>query len=330
MGELAVELQITGDLKHAGAEAADAERLGCTGVWTTESMNDPMLPACLALASTQRLMVGTGVVIALARSPMTIAQEAHDLQAFSDGRFILGLGSQIKPAITRRYSMPWSKPVAQMREMAGAVRAIFDHWYDGKRLDFRGEFYNLTFNAEPFRPKTEVPRPAPIFLAGVGPLMTAMAGEMGDGYITHRFVTESFLREVTLPALAKGMDRRAHAPERFEIVVTIHVAVGEDPESLRAARDEARHLIAFYGTTPSYRPVLDHHGLGHIHEKLNHLSHEGRWAELDQVIDDDILDLFVPSGTAKEVAAEIERRYSDFAHHIWLAKGQEAVVPHLL
>jgi probable F420-dependent oxidoreductase len=261
---------------------------------------------------------------------MTIAQEAHDLQALSGGRFILGLGSQIKPAITRRYSMPWSKPVAQMREMTGAIRAIFDHWYEGRRLDFRGEYYHLTFNAEPFKPKTPVPHAPPIFLAGVGPLMTAMAGEMGDGYITHRFITESFVREVTLPALARGMDRRADRPEQLTIVVTIHVAVGEDPVSLRAAREQARRLIAFYGTTPSYRPVLDHHGLGHIHEKLNHLSHEGRWDELDDVVDDDVLDLFVPSGTADEVAREVLRRYGDVADHIWLAQGEERVVPHLL
>ena len=135
---------------------------------------------------------------------------------------------------------------------------------------------------------------------------------------------------MTLPALHKGMDRRPTAPDRFEIVVTIHVAVGEDAAALQKARDEARHLIAFYGTTPSYRPVLDHHGLGHIHETLNHLSHEGRWSELDDVIDDDVLDLFVPSGTAAEVAGQVLRRYGDFADHIWLAKEQEAVVPELL
>lgn len=324
-----VDLSASGGLATTARDAREAEEIGCTALWTAETGWDAFLAAVPAIEASTRLEVGTGVVIAFARSPMTIAQEAHDLQVHSGGRFVLGLGSQIKPHITKRFSMPWGRPVAQMREMVGAIRAIFSHWYDGERLDFRGEYYNHTFNAEPFR---RVPPPGlappPIHLAAVGPRMTALAGEVADGYCSHSFITESYLREVALPQLAQGRARRPESSAPFELVLTASVASGAG-EQLEKAIHRARRAISLYGSTPAYRPVLDHHGLGDLHVELNRLTKQERWDEMPGLIDDATLDLFTPVGSPAEVADALVNRFGDLATRLRLPAGETEVARHL-
>jgi probable F420-dependent oxidoreductase len=314
-----------GPLSTAGALAARAESLGCGRVWTTETACDPFLPAVAALGTTNQLVVGTGVAVAFARSPMIIAQQAHDLQAYSGGRFVLGIGSQIKAHITRRYSMPWGKPIARMREMVGALRAIFAHWYDDATLDFEGEYYSFTFNSAPFRPP--IPpglRPPPIYLASVGPRMTALTGELADGYLSHSFITESFLREKILPALTRSRDPR-RAP--LDLVITCPTVVRTADETWEQARNRAKSTIGLYGSTPAYRTVLDHHGLGALHEELNRLSRLSRWSDLPDLIDDDTLELFcVVREDPMDAAIELLRRFGPLATSLRLPEDALAVV----
>ncbi|MFV0306149.1 MAG: TIGR03617 family F420-dependent LLM class oxidoreductase, partial [Desertimonas sp.] len=209
------------NLHQAGAQARELEAAGYSGAWTAETSHDPFLPLLLGAEHSSELELGTSIAVAFARNPMTLANLAWDLQAYSGGRFILGLGSQIKPHITKRFSMPWSKPAARMREMIQAIRAIWDTWLTGAPLQFRGEFYTHTLMTPFFTPPATdlegfgVPK---IYLAGVGELMTEVAGEVCDGFLCHGFTTEKYLREVTIPALARGREKAGKTMEGFSIV----------------------------------------------------------------------------------------------------------------
>src|SRR5687767_9256347 len=196
---------IGAELQKAGAAAKEQEDRGYDGIWTAETSHDPLFPLLLAAEHTERVELGTGIAVAFSRNPMTLAYQAYDMQAFSGGRFILGLGSQIKAHITKRFSMEWSKPAARMREMILAIRAIWDSWNDGTKLDFRGDFYSHTLMTPFFNPGPNPHGNAKIFLAGVGELMTEVAGEAADGFLCHGFTTERYLREVTIPALERGL-----------------------------------------------------------------------------------------------------------------------------
>jgi probable F420-dependent oxidoreductase len=327
-----IDLSVSDGLRSARSDGQTAERLGCGGLWTAETNCDPFLAALPALTATTDLVVGSGVAIAFARSPMTIAQQAHDLHSFSGGRFILGLGSQIRTHITKRYSMPWGRPVAQMREMVGAVRAIFAHWYNGARLEFEGEYYRHTFNAVPFRPTVpEGLRPAPIHLAAVGPKMLELTGEVADGYLSHTFVTPGYLRDRVLPHLSAGRAKATAAQlgSPFDIVLGAFAAVGTG-EDLERRIGVARQRIALYASTPAYRVVLDHHGIGALHEELHALSRDHRWGEMAQLIDDEVLDLFTVVGEPKEAAVELLARYGASATRIRLASDDVALAEALL
>src|SRR5262245_43213027 len=229
--------------------AAELEATGFSGAFSSETSHDPFLPLLLAAERTETLELGTSIAVAFARSPMTLANTAWDLQAFSQGRFILGLGSQIKPHITKRFSMPWSHPAARMRELILAVRAIWDTWLNSTPLQFRGEFYQHTLMTPFFAPDRSdldgfgVPK---IFLAGVGELRTEVAGEVCDGFICHGFTTERYLRDVTLPALERGRAKAGKTMETFEIVGPSFVVTGNDDEQLAAAASGTRQQIAFY------------------------------------------------------------------------------------
>jgi probable F420-dependent oxidoreductase len=250
---------------------------------------------------------------------MTLAGLAWDLQSFSDGRFILGLGSQIKPHITKRFSMPWSHPAPRMRELVLAIRAIWDTWLTGAPLQFRGEFYTHTLMTPFFTPPASdldgfgVP---PIFLAGVGELMTEVAGEVCDGFLCHGFTTEKYLREVTLPALERGRAKAGKTMDGFQIVGPSFVVTGGDDEQMAAAASGTRQQIAFYGSTPAYRPVLDVHGWGGLQEELNALSKRGEWVRMGELIDDDILNTFAVVGAPEEIAPELHRRYGDVVDRV--------------
>jgi probable F420-dependent oxidoreductase len=241
------------------------------------------------------------------------------LQAFSEGRFVLGLGSQIKPHITKRFSMEWSKPAARMREMVLAIRAIWDTWHNGTPLEFRGEFYTHTLMTPFFTPDPAdlgdfgVPK---IFLAGVGELMTEVAGEVCDGFLCHGFTTEKYLREVTIPALERGRAKAGKTMEGFEIVGPSFVVTGTNDEQMEMAMAGTRQQIAFYGSTPAYRNVLEIHGWGSLQDELNALSKRGQWVEMGTLIDDEILNTFAVVGAPEQIGSELNRRYGDVIQRI--------------
>jgi probable F420-dependent oxidoreductase len=310
---------IGNDLRQAGAQAQEAEAAGYTGAWTAETAHDPFFPLLLAAEHTETLELGTSIAVAFARNPMTLANIGWDLQAFSRGRFILGLGSQIKPHITKRFSMEWSHPAPRMREMILAIRAIWDTWENGTPLAFRGDFYTHTLMTPFFTPDRAdlagfgVPK---VFLAGVGELMTEVAGEVCDGFICHGFTTERYLREVTIPALARGRAKAGKTMEGFEIVGPSFVVTGNTEEEMANAAAGTRQQIAFYGSTPAYRAVLDLHGWGGLQDELNTLSKQGKWVEMGALVDDEILNTFAVVGEPERVAPELKARYSDVIQRI--------------
>ena len=307
------------DLHKAGKQALEAEAAGYTGVWTAETSHDPFFPLLLAAEHTTTLELGTSIAVAFARNPMTLANIGWDLQSYSKGRFIIGLGSQIKPHITKRFSMEWSHPAPRMRELILAMRAIWDTWLNGTKLDFRGEFYKHTLMTPFFAPDASdlseygVPK---VFLAGVGELMTEVAGEVCDGFICHGFTTEKYLREVTLPALQRGRAKAGKTMDGFEIVGPSFVVTGNDEAQLQAATAGTRQQIAFYGSTPAYRGVLELHGWGGLQEQLNVLSKQGSWVEMGDLVTDEILDTFAVVGEPEAIAPELSRRYGDVIQRI--------------
>ena len=312
---------LAGPLGAEGDQARELEAAGFSGAWTIEGAHDPFLPHVLATEHSTSLELGTAIAVAFARNPMTLAHTAWDLQAVSGGRFILGLGSQIKPHITKRFSMPWSHPAARMREMILAIRAIWDTWLTGAALQFRGEFYTHTLMTPFFSPSRAdldgagVPR---IFLAGVGPAMTEVAGEVADGFICHPFTTERYLREVTVPALRRGRDKAGKDRTDFEISGPSFVVTGTNADEFGAADLGTRRQIAFYGSTPAYRGVLEFHGWGDLQGELNRLSKAGDWAAMGSLIDDEMLASFAVVADPEDVAGGLAERYGDVVTRISL------------
>jgi probable F420-dependent oxidoreductase len=304
------------ELDTAGQQAKEAEDFGYDGIWVPETSRDPFLPLLLATEHTERLEIGTSIAVAFARSPMTLANTAYDLTQYSKGRFILGLGSQIKPHITKRFSMEWSKPAARMREMVLAMHAIWDSWMTGAKLDFHGDFYTHTLMTPFFNPGPHEYGHPRVFLAGVGPLMTQVAGEVCDGFFCHGFTTEKYLREVTLPALEEGRKKADKTLDGFEICGPSFVVTGNTEEELEAAKVGTRRQIAFYGSTPAYRPVLECHGWGDLQTDLNRMSKEGKWEEMGTLIDDEILSTFAVVGEPESIGPELQRRYGDVISRI--------------
>jgi probable F420-dependent oxidoreductase len=310
---------VSNDLAKAATSAKETEAAGYDGAWTAETAHDPFFPLLLAAEHTERLELGTSIAVAFARNPMTLAHIGWDLQSYSKGRFILGLGSQIKPHITKRFSMEWSHPAPRMREMIVAIRAIWDTWQNGTPLAFRGEFYTHTLMTPFFTPDPGdlagfgVPK---IFLAGVGELMTEVAGEVCDGFICHGFTTERYLREVTLPALARGRAKAGKSMDQFEIVGPSFVVTGNDEAEMSAAEAGTRQQIAFYGSTPAYKGVLELHGWNGLHEELNALSKKGGWVEMGNLVTDDILNTFAIVAPPEQIAPELLRRYGDVVQRI--------------
>jgi probable F420-dependent oxidoreductase len=289
--------------------AVTAQQAGYAGAWTSEIKHDPFLTLGLAAVATDTLELGTAIVVAFARNPMSLAVQANDLQLLSEGRLLLGLGSQIRPHITRRFSMPWSHPAPRMREYILALRAIWGCWNDGTKLNFRGDFYSHTLMTPFFNPGPN-PHGAPrVLLAGVGEAMTAVAGEVADGFLCHGFTTERYLRGVTVPALAR--DRPGDDLAGYEVSGSPLVVTGRTEEELKAASRGVREQIAFYGSTPAYRGVLELHGWAGLSDELHELSLQGRWQEMGTIIDDDVLNTFAVVAEPGKVAAELLRRYGD-------------------
>ncbi|MEV6150212.1 TIGR03617 family F420-dependent LLM class oxidoreductase [Nonomuraea sp. NPDC052129] len=298
-----------------------AEETGFDVVTTTEVDHDPFLPLALAAQATSRVRLATGIAVAFARTPMALAYVTNDLQALSGGRFVLGLGTQTKPHITRRFSMGWGKPVTRMREYITALRAIWNDWNKGEEVRHTGEYYRHTLMTATFRPAPHGHDNPPIHLAAVGPAMTRLAGEVADGLIPHGFSTERYFREITLPALEEGLERAGR--DRSEVSVHCpgfaHVYAPEG--SVDEQRQMLRGRVAFYGSTPAYRGVLALHGWEELHERLHALSvrpEADRWDRMADLVDDEVLDTFCTSGTLPEVAAELRRRFGGLVGQVHL------------
>jgi len=299
--------------------ARQGEKAGYDGLWVSESSHDPFLPLMLLAEHTRRLTVGTAIAVAFARSPMQLAYSAHDLQAYAGGRFVLGLGSQVKPHVERRFGMPWSHPAPRMREYVSALRAIWACWNDGTKLDFRGDFYTHTLMAPFFSPPPVPSGPPPVFLAAVGEAMTRVAGEVADGLLTHAFTTERYLREVTLPTLEAGLARGGRARADFSISHLLLTATGGTEEEMARAVRGTRDQIAFYASTPAYRAVLEAHGWGALGDELAALARSRRddkWTVMGGLVDDDVLDAFAVRAEPDRLAGEIRRRFGGLVDRI--------------
>jgi probable F420-dependent oxidoreductase len=264
-----------------------------------------------ATEATARPTLGTSIAIAFGRTPLTLAHVGFDLAQYSRGRFVLGLGSQVKPHIERRFSMPWSRPAARMREFVLGLRAIWSAWQEGTPLDFRGEFYTHTLMTPFFSPKPHQWGPPPVFLAGVGEKMTEVAGEVADGFFVHPFTTREYLDTVTLPALRAGRAKAGHGGlDGFTVCGPSFVAVGRDDAELAEAIRATKQQIAFYASTPAYRGVLELHGRGDTGRELTRMSKEGKWREMGELIDDELFDLMTIAGEPGAVGRGLAARWA--------------------
>lgn len=298
----------------AGADvpaAIAAEKAGYDGLWLVEGQHDPLISVGMIAAQTERIELGTAILLAFARNPMTTAVAANDLQLYSGGRFLLGLGSQIKAHITRRFSMPWSEPARRMEEYIQAVRAIWSAWESDRKLDFQGDFYSHTLMTPMFDPGPNPHGNPPILLAGLGPRMTRVAGAVADGFLPHPFNTERYLREVTIPTLVAARAEAGKDLAGFEISAMPFIVTGATEEAMSAAATAARAQLAFYASTPTYRPVLELHGWAALGEELTTLSKTGRWEEMGRQIDDSVLDAFAVVAEPQAVPGLLLDRYGD-------------------
>ena len=306
-----VDVSVSADLSQVTRQAQRAEALGYDGLKIAELEHDPFLPLTLAAEHTSRIELMTSVAVAFARNPMSMAHLGHDLNAFSQDRFILGLGTQVKPHVTRRFGMPWHRAPRQMREFINAMHHIYDCWYQGDRLDFQGEYYQHTLMPSTFTPKNSKWGRPRIFLSATGPLMTRVAAETADGFIMHPFTTEKFIREVNLPAVAAGLATVEMDRSDFEIDFSPLIATGNSDQEINHAIEVARGRIAFYGSTPGYRMVLEAHGWGELQTELNKLMKQHRTEEMAMLIEDDILAAFTIVGSPDEVVDEWVGRFGD-------------------
>ena len=306
---MTVDAPVAADMHRIGEQAQQLERLGYDGVRLAELNHDPFMTLAIAAEHTERIELVTSVAVAFARNPMSMALQAHDLNAYSGGRLVLGLGSQVKPHIERRFSMPWHKAAAQMREFIGAMNAIYDCWYNGVRLEFAGEYYRHDLMPATFRPDdVEGSRPR-IVLSATGPLMTRVAAEVADGMIMHPFSTERYMREVTLPAIEAGLDRSGRTLADFDLDYAPMLAMGATDESLERACKVVRDRIAFYGCTVAYRPVLEHHGWGEVQDELILLNRQHRTEEMASLITEEMVNAIAIVGRPDVVIQTMQSRF---------------------
>ena len=302
-----------GPLAQVPGIARAAESLGFDALWSTETLHDPFLPGALVAEHTQRLQFGTAVAIAFARSPATLAYTAWDLAQISNGRFILGLGTQVKAHIERRFGMPWPESVVgKLHEQIQAVRAFWHTWQTGEPLNFRGEYYKLTLMSPFFNPGP-ISRPGiPIYIAGVNPGLARLAGELADGFVAHPFHTEAYLRQVLLPAIEQGLARSERMRTAISLYTTAFVVTAPEEELF------VRSQIAFYASTPSYRPVMALHGWQAVAEELSSLASRGRWGEMPTLVSDDMLTAFAVVSSPAELPLQLHQRYHGLADRLSL------------
>ncbi len=307
---------IDADLTTAGTSAASAERIGFDGVWTTETAHDPFLPLVPAVLSTSRLMLGTAIAVAFPRSPTHLAMLGDDLHRHSSGRFMLGLGAQVRAHVEQRFGAAFEHPADRMRELVLAVRAIWDCWQHDRPLDVRGRFYNLGLMTPAFSPGPNPFGHPAIYVAAVGERMAEVAGEVADGVLVHGFSTAGYLRDVTLPALRRGEDAAARPRGVVSVSRPVFIVTGRDDAEIEAAAAPVRERLGFYGSTPSYRPVLEHEGWESLGAELRRLVRAGRWGDLGGPIDPQVLDALAIVGPVEEIADRIIARFGNLADRV--------------
>ena len=300
----------------AASVARTLEDAGYDGAYTFEGRHDPFMPLLAAAGNTSRLQLSTGIAVAFARNPMLLANLGYDLQLASAGRFTLGLGSQIRPHIEKRFSAVWSQPAARMREMVLAIRSIWHAWQERTPLAFRGEFYTHTLMTPFFDPGPNPHGVPPIFLAGVGPVMTETAGEVADGFLVHPFNTPDFVATDLLPALARGRARPGALQTPLTVSCQLIVALGDSPEERALSLQMARAQVAFYASTPAYAPVLARHGWEALQPRLNALSKQGQWQEMSALLSDELLAAVVVQGDAEGAGEAIRRRCAGWCQRV--------------
>jgi probable F420-dependent oxidoreductase len=312
-------LGVEGDyLRKAGESARAAESFGFAGLWTSETKHDAFLPLAIAANETRRIQLGTSIAVAFSRSPMEVAQTAWDLQDLSDGRLILGLGTQVKAHIKRRFSMPWDKPVSRLREYIMALRAIWDSFQSGGSLSFEGDFYNHTLMTPFFNPGPIENPEIPIHIAGVNTSLAALAGELCDGFHVHPFHSPEYVRRTVNPAIAEGASKAGSDPEAVELATSVMVVTGKNEEEIEAGREKVRSQISFYASTPTYRTVLEAHGWEGIGEELGKLGREKRWNEMPTLVTDEMLGAFAVEAAPDEIGSALRERYAGLMDRIAL------------
>jgi probable F420-dependent oxidoreductase len=297
------------DWAACGPAARQAEDDGVDSVQSNELKHDPFAPLAFAALATQRAQLVTSVAIAFPRSPMIVANQAWDLHTHSKGRFVLGLGSQVKAHNERRFSTPWIAPAARLGEYVESLRAIFRCWEYGEKLRYTGKYYNFSLMTPEFSPPAQgLPLPL-VAMAAVGPLMLKTAARAADSVRLHSFATRDYLEKIVRPLLAEELAANGKTFENFEVTGGGFVATGPDAASVREAAEKVRYRVAFYGSTPAYRPVFDLHGVSDLGVRLTEMSKAGQWSEMAAQVPDDVLDLFVARATYEELPAAIEKRY---------------------
>lgn len=304
------------DLRKVKAAAQAAEADGYSLLITNENKHDPFLPLAIGAVETERIELATAIAISFSRSPMAVANASWDLNEASRGRFILGLGTQVKAHNERRFSVPWTPPAPRMREYILGLKAIWRCWRHGDKLAFEGEHYRFTLMPPYFVPESQGLRIPPVTLAAVGPAMLRVAGEVADGVRLHPFCTQKYVEEMVLPELRTGMDRTGRTRETFEITGGGFLATGATDEEVHQAREWVRGRVGFYGSTPAYFPVLAVHGLQDLGQKLNRMTREGQWDKLAGEVSDEVLDLFAASGRHDQIKSVIARRFAPFSDGI--------------
>jgi probable F420-dependent oxidoreductase len=302
-------------LHEVPAIVGAAERLGFDGLWTSEINHDPFLAVALAATHSSRLQLGTAVALAFTRSPTTLAHTAWDLAQLSAGRFALGLGTQVRAHVVRRFGMSWDPPAPKLRDVIGAVRAVWASWATGRSLDYRGRYVTLSLMTPFFAPPGPPPAGLRVEIAGVGARMCRLAGEVADGFHAHPFHTRRYLREVVVPQVEAGLARRGRLRSEIRIMASVFVAAGTAAEVEAGLADVRRHL-AFYASTPTYRPVLDLHGWGDVGERLSRLAARGAWHEMPALVPDEMLEACALWGPPDEVGGRLRAEYGGLVDRV--------------
>ncbi|GIK63831.1 MAG: LLM class F420-dependent oxidoreductase [Chloroflexota bacterium] len=304
------------DLNTVPETAKELEGMGFDGIWTSETMYNPFFPLSLAAYTTQKIELGTAIAVAFPRSPMIMAHTAWDLAAQSKGRFILGLGTQVKPHITKRFSTVWDSPGPRLRDYILAMRAIWDCWQHNTPLNYRGEFYQHTLMTPFFQPRAIEHADIPIYIAGVNTYLCQLAGELCQGFHVHPFHTADYLRDMVIPNVEIGAQKTGRSRSDIALTCAIFVVTGKDTEEIENQKAMVKSQIAFYASTPTYRTVMDHHGWGDLHEELNTMSRTGRWMEMHEKISDAMLEKCAVIGTYDELPHKVKERYTGLLDRI--------------